>query len=374
MEEDQPIPDSFSLDSLVLTRQKEQELNEFDTPEESNQQEENHEDEKLFQEFQEGIKTPPFSSFPHQVFDLLANQFERVPIVFPRLTKWLFCALDSLPARKIMASETVLFTLLQEMLLSPQQHHILGPITHRYGTRLPDYSISLPLYLEFLFESALTCHDTLVYFISFLHPQVFQEEFTNPRCAHSDIVLLILSSLFCNEVRESSHIIHVIDSLKSYLNEIPPDELTKVIENLCKILPYDHPELIFPFISNIPLDGSGVVIVHSICYNVIANYLSTNISSADELISSIPNLKKLCDSSDKKDNAKADVVIYLLEKLCISSIKMNNMSVQQIEEIGKQLRFPIAHEYGTFVELKEHLFVTSKQIELLCAFVEKKSE
>ena len=188
---------------------------------------------------------------------------------------------------------------------------------------------------------------------------------------HSDIILIILSCLMCKEVHESSHICYIIKTLEKYLNEPLDDCFQRILNILEQIILYDQPNTISRMVSSIPLNNiNGILITKWICFHVISKYLEVDkIENADELICNIPKLKELCDSSIELKTLKAEVVITLIEKLCFLLIKTKSISLDQLTSISNALHFQISHSFGTYVELKEHLFLVSKQIEFFSMFL-----
>lgn len=323
-------------------------------------------------EFEKGLKSVDASEFPMGIFeDKLTWSMSTSPIVLPRLKRWLFEVLSQLPPRKVMASQTVLLTLLQEALLVPEEAKSLGDIIHRYGCRLPDFSLHLDIYLNLFYEAVISSKCVLPFFVSFLRPKIFQQEMSNSYYNHSDIVLVIMSCLMCREVQESPHICFIIRALERYLSEPLDDCLERILAILEQIMNYDQPKTISRMISSIPLNGANsILIVKCICFTVISKYLNTSeIENVDDLIKSLPELKVLCDSTIELETLKAEVVITLIEKLCLVLIKTKDVTCEQLVDVSKGLRFQISHSFGTYVELKEHLFLVSKQIEFFSLFI-----
>lgn len=347
---------SYDLDSLLRQRNNENELKKAIEAENFDKSEDHEEEEEKF-------VIPRPQPFPLFIFDGMHYEIPFELQEFPRLDKWLWNALKFNPT-KVMASEVIVFTLVQELMIT--ENIEIGEILLKYVTILPDFFIDFPIWRNFVEEFSISCPDLIIYLLAITRPKIFYQERPDfEDFDQYDVILAIIAVFTCKEITELPSFGYVIHVLKLYLDFTDLDEdMIGMILELFKNL--DQIQYI-TFCTSFPLYKSGLLLINQLSMNVILDYLDSSQVSHPALIKSLNRLS----TYTEKNHDKVLIILVLLERYCVSSIILGNITKEMLLSIIESLKFNIGGSIGTMVELKELLQITRVQLSNILEFFTK---
>lgn len=368
----------LSIDALLHQRQEEiksQQANVLNEDEESFSSfasaRERSRDNQMTNIFQKKLEFP----YPPTPFYYILDKFDFKPDgnipTFPRLTKLTYQMLKFYP-KKLAFSETLIFTILQEMIIHPSVSDELGKLLIRYCRHnLPNYQINLCIWINFISEISISYPNLLVYALAIAHPKFFQQEFTD-NYSNDEVIILLLASLLCRCIVENDCFVYILSSLEEYLeNSISP--------NVYDIfaLSFDHvdPEMFLSFPSLLPLNSNSEIILKKTCFTVICRLIGIDqTNEIDIIITNLSRLQAVCDANDQILEQSISIVVTYIEKLCLCLIKNNEISIEQLEKIRSSLILQKKVDPTELIEIKDKLHITKTQIDYYIEMVGKKLE
>ena len=311
--------------------------------------------------------------FPPTPFFYIFDKFDIRPDgnipVYPRLTKSTYQLLNYFP-KKLAFSETLVFTLIQEMIIHSSVSDELGKLLIRYCRHnLPNYQIDFRIWLNFVSEISISYPNILVYVLAIAHPKVFQQEFTE-NYSNDEVIILLLSSLLCRCVVENDNFIYVLSSLEEYLESSISPNVYEIFS-----LTFDHvdPKLFFAFPSLLPSNANSIQILKQTCFTVICRLIGIEkTNDIDMIIDKLDSLQMFREKKDSMIEQSTSIVITYLEKLCFCLIKSDEITIEQLEKIRSSLSLQKTADPTEFIEIKEKFHVSKAQIDYYIELISKK--
>ena len=358
---------NFSIDDLLQQRQEEIQfqqanlLNENDDGESffASKKEKDH-DNQMMNIMQTKLDFP----YPPNPFFYIFDKFDIKPDgdipTFPRLTKITYQLLSAFP-KKLAFSETLVFTIIQEMIIHPSVSDELGKLLIRYCRHnLPNYQIDFRIWLNLVSEISVSYPNILVYVLGIVHQKFFQQEFTD-NYNNEEVIILLLSSLLCRCIVENDNFIYILSSLEEYLeNSIPP--------NVYEIfsLSFDHvdPKMFFLFPSLLPSNANSLHILRQTCFTIICRLMGIEkTDDVDVIIDNLDRLQVICEVSDPMLEQSTSIIITYIEKLCFCLIKYDEITIEQLKRISSSLILRKNINPTELIEIKEKFHLTKAQID-----------
>lgn len=366
----------LSIDELLLQRQEEiksQQTNfssddDDDTQYLTSKKERDH-DFQMMNIIQTKLDFP----FPPTPFYYIFDKFDIKPDgdipTFPRLTKISYQLLQFFP-KKLVFSETLVFTIIQEMIIHPSVSNELGKLLIRYCRHnLPNYQIDFRIWLNFVFEISISYPNILVYVLGIVHQKFFKQEFTD-NYSNDEVIIILLSSLLCHCVVENENFIYILSSLEEYFESpISP----KVFEIFS--LSFDHvdPKLFFAFPSLLPSNANSIQILKQSSYSIICRLFGIKkTNNIDAIIEKLNYLQEVCQTNDPLIVQSTSIAITYIEKLCFCLLKDDEITIEQLEKIKSSLFLQKNVDPTELTEIKEKLHFTRTQIDSYIEIANKK--
>ncbi|OHT12877.1 hypothetical protein TRFO_17139 [Tritrichomonas foetus] len=358
---------SLNIDDLLLTRQLEvQELiNRANSPSKAVDDKENERDKKMLDLISNNFQYP----YPEAPFLYLFDRFEIKPNgeipLFPRLKKSTYQCLKVSPGR-VVFTETLVFTLIQEMVIHPTKSAEIGAILLKFCKNAPNYQLNLQMWLNFVAEISVSYPNILVYVLGIAKPNIFQQEFTE-NYSNDEVIVLLLVSLMCKCVIDNENVIYILNSLQKYLEHPISPFVSEVLQSAIE---HVDPDLFVQFSLLIPPCPNSSQILKLFSCDVITRLLGIDHTyDISEIIPQLERLQILCDANDQEKSQTAVIVIHFIEKLCFVMVKMSEISIEQLEEIKRFLNLKRNVQVDELIQIKEKLHLTRAQIDNYIEFI-----
>lgn len=368
--------ENLSIDALCQQRQKEQ-LSQISQNSENEhpstfEQEETEIDQKMIQIIENTLDIP----YQPTPFLFIIEKFLIKPIdnitPFPRLSKFNYQALKLFP-KKLVFSQTLVFTIIQEMILHPSLSDELGQILIQYCHRTNiNFQVDFNIWCNFVCEIGLCYPNLLVYVLAIARQKFFQQEFTDDY-SNEQVIVFLLTSLLCPCVISNENCFYIVKSLKEYLGTpISPYAMDVFLGSLKFI----NPSLFLSFPSYLPpMKAATDQILKQISYALITYFLEIEqTTDLTQLIHELPKLQQFLVPNDDELVMKAHIVITYLEKLCFVSYKLNEISIEQLTEIQHSLFIQKPIPITELPFLKEKIHFARNQIGRLIQLIKSKKE
>lgn len=310
---------------------------------------------------------------PLQVFDFIEkNDRENIDISIQKLDDWQMHALLLMP-QFVDPNEKTLFSLIREMI--DQQSSTLGESIYQYLKKFGDNSITYSWWYQMVKETADSYIVGMIYLLSIDDYTKFAFSSTDEKSqVPSELILLHLSAILCKDIAEHLKFHYCLDALRSLLKQfehlICNDNFVDLYTN-CYLFSIEcGVDTTALLISFFPLDGLGCELMYQVMMRLTLVYMRiSNIPeeiSLDFLSESMVSLKRMCESMNKDDPLYVSACVTLIEKIVVIAIKKKRVTTETLGQISKRFKFSInSSNPGDMTELKEQIHVTRTQLDAL---------
>lgn len=368
----QPIPDEFSIDQLLLTR--EQDVL-FSQQNETSDAEEDEQPALVELEPNKSIMEYSQGNFPMRVFDEISSDSANIVRCVPMLKQWEW-TMFKYNIEDILTSTTTFLSLIQQLIIIPSDE--VGHVIIKCIKALPKNSIPYQHWYEFMKEGVHTSIQSAVYLLSVSSFDMFIfETQEQERNAHIDIILLHAAAILCPLVSEHPAYGNALKALKYNLCQeelFDSDDIQRIssfISDAAMDVPVGNLKL---FTTMWPFDGIGKSIMYHAGLMTCCLLASVTDVGFDSLIASIKCIKKICDHTESYMD-RPSVILGLAEKVVIAGVKLEQIDQEMMKSVILSLKFTVS---GTLNDqmlqpafIKEQIHVTRSHLENISQFVFK---
>ena len=371
------VSNDFSIDTLLLERKKDSDMNKSNSKSEIS--EETEDEEPQFVLSLDDIdpiiprdgSTFNFSqgNFPFRIFDLLDCPSIAQSHCIPRLKQWQLIALKHNTAL-CEPAVTTFFSIIQELITT--ESNKIGRMLLDYAKNFPDGSINFDVWFDFVREAMHYSIQSVCYLLSLGRIGLFKfENSKEKKKAMEKIMMVNISAMICPSISENPLYGEVLSTFRDFLknSQFSSKQVNKFIK-ICYDLFFDVPsENISLIVSMFPIEGIGIQIIHKLAIKFGIFLLGCNNENhyeptINDFAQALRSLKQLCHSEDHKDLNKASGILALSERAVLTGIKLKIVNKQLLDEIIQKLKFSIyCSEPGNLTNLKEQIHVTRSQLE-----------
>lgn len=372
----QPIPDEFSIDQLLATR--EQDVT-FSQPHETESVSEDECLEEVQPESPPEVKHHEFSpgNFPMTVFDEILHSQHVIRCV-PMLKQWEWIAFQY-NHDAILSSTKIFFSLIQQLILNPCDE--IGHVILQCIRELPKKSIPYRDWFYFVKEGIHSSIQSAVYLLALSFDTFYFKDEEEEREAPIEISLLHAASMLCPVISEHPAYGAALKALGAILvrsdrfDDFAISRISSFIVSAAGDVPVRNIAL---FTSLWPFSGVGTTIMYraglGICCHLA--YDAKGDLSIGDLITAIKCIKRICDRDMESDMYLPSVILGLAEKVVIAGLKLELINEEIMQEIILSLKFSVSGTLNDqFLQpalIKEQIHVTRTHIESVCqAFLSK---